>query len=344
MATIVTGNSMINAKQVHDEAIVIDAVSPLLQRHKYIDLVAKGGVTCIAPTVGGKETTGEATAKLGEWLHLIAARPDLIHVKTAADIERAKKEKKLGILFHFQGTQPFELDLNLVEAFHALGVRMVMLTYNVKNYIGDGCEEPHDGGLSRFGESFVKRLNSNRIVVDVTHTGYRTTMEAMEVSTQPVVFSHSNARAVFDTGRNIADDQAKAAAKTGGLVGVTLVPYFIRKGGGRPALGEFVGHIDHFVRLIGIDHVGLGLDFYWGQQPFASDEDADATWQKFVDDGIWDPANYPKPPHYYPAGLATPAEMGGLTEELLRRGYSVDNVKQIMGLNWLRVFRTVWGS
>lgn len=335
---------MTDAKQVHDEAIIIDAVSPLLQKYKYIDLVAKGGVTCVAPTVGGKETTEESVSKLGSWLHLLSERPDLVHVKTAADIERAKAEGKLGILFHFQGTQPFELNLDLVDAFHALGLRMVMLTYNVKNYIGDGCEEPHDGGLSRFGEKFIKRLNSNRIVVDVSHTGYRTTMEAMEVSSAPVVFSHANAKGVLDTGRNITDEQAKAAAKTGGLVGVNLVPYFIKKGGGYPTLGEFIDHIDYFVKLIGIDHVGLGLDYYWGQQPFASDEDADANWQMLVDSGTWDPVNYPKPPHYYPEGLGTPAEMSGLTKALLERGYSADNVKQIMGLNWLRVFRAVWGE
>ncbi len=336
---------MTDYKTVHDSAIVIDAVAPILQRRKYVDLFIKGGVTCVAPTVGGKENVGEATKKLGDWLHYIGQRSgELMHIKTAADIERAKAEKKLGILFHFQGTEPFEQDLNLVEAFHALGVRMVMLTYNVKNAVGDGCEERTDAGLSRFGVRLIERLNANRIVVDVSHTGYRTTMEAMEVSKAPVVFSHANTKAILDSARHIADDQAKAAAKTGGLVGVTLVPYFIVRGGGRPSLDQFVDHIDHYVKLIGIDHVGLGLDYYWGQQPFATDEEADATWQQFVDAGIWDPANYPKPPHYYPEGLATPAEMSGLTKILLKRGYSVDNVKQIMGLNWLRVFRSVWGG
>lgn len=334
---------MTDAKQLHDSAIVIDAVAPILQRRQYIDLFQAGGVTCVAPTVGGKETTGEATRKLGDWLHLLSQRDDLLHVTTAADIRRAKAEGKLGILFHFQGTQPFEQDLNLVDAFHALGVRMVMLTYNVKNYIGDGCEERTDAGLSRFGERFIKRLNEKRIVVDVTHTGYRTTMEAMEVSASPVVFSHSNAKAILDTSRGIADDQAKAAARSGGLVGVTMVPYFIARGG-RPTLDQFIDHIDHYVRLIGIDHVGLGLDYYWGQQPFASDEEALAVWQAAIDAGIWEEANYPKPPHYYPEGVDTPAHLSGLTAGLLQRGYSAANIRQILGENWLRVFETVWGS
>lgn len=330
-------------ESVHKDAIVIDATAPLLQQRHYVDLYAKGGVTCVAPTVGGKESPGSAIMALGQWLRFIKDRSNLIHVRTTADIERAKAQGKLGILFHFQGTQPFERDLDLVEAYHALGVRMVMLCYNVRDYVGDGCEETTDSGLSRFGRRLVERLNENRIVVDVTHTGYRTTMEAMEVSKHPVVFSHSNAKALLDTKRNITDEQARAAARTGGLVGLTLVPYFIVRGR-RPTLDDFVNHVEHFVNVAGIDHVGIGLDYWWGQQPFSSDADADANWQKFVNAGIWDPENYPKPPHHYPEGLYTPAEMPGLTAALLRRGFSVEDTQKILGRNWMRVFKAVWGE
>jgi len=334
---------MTTAKEVHKQAIIIDATAPLLQQRRYVDLYIEGGVTCVAPTVGGKEFSGPTLKHIGQWLRFIKNRPDLILVRTAADIERAKEEGKLGILFHFQGSLPFELDLDLVDAYHALGLRMAMLCYNVRDFVGDGCEEDADAGLSRFGRRLIERLNDNRIVVDVTHTGYRTTMEAMEVSRHPVVFSHSNPRALLDTRRNILDEQARAAAQTGGLVGLTLVPYFIVRGR-RPTLDDFVNAIEHFAEVAGIDHVGIGLDYWWGQQPFSSDEEADANWRKFVDAGIWDPENYPRPPHHYPEGLYTPAEMSGLVAALLRRGFSAEDTKKVLGRNWLRVFKAVWGS
>ncbi|NEV02569.1 dipeptidase [Bradyrhizobium uaiense] len=334
---------MNSAATIHKDAVIIDAVSPLIERYEYLDLYAKGGVTCVAPTVAALEGPAQALTKISAWLRLLDRRPDLVHVRTAADIERAKAAGKLGILFHFQGTGPIEQDLNLVEAYRTLGVRLIQLSYNGKNYVGDGCEERTDAGLSRFGERLIERLNENRIIVDVSHTGHRTSMEAMEVSKRPVVFSHSNAKAILDTRRNISEDQAKAVAKTGGLVGATLVPFFTVRGC-RPTIDNFISHIDYFVKLIGVDHVGLGLDFTWTLPPFASDEVAGRNWQDAVNAGWWDPDNYPKPPHYYPQGMDTPAEMMNLTEALLKRGYDAEDVKKILGGNWLRVCREVWGA
>jgi membrane dipeptidase len=334
---------MLGAEQIHREAIIVDATAPLLQRPTHLGLYAKGGVTCVAPTVTTSEDSGQTLKALGRWLRLLSTRPDLLHIRSVADVRRAKAEGKLGILFHFQGTEPFEADLDLVEAYQTLGLRMVMLTYNVKNLVGDGCEERTDAGLSRFGVRLIERLNANRVVVDVAHTGYRTTMEAMEASTRPVVFSHSNAKALLDTRRNITDEQARTAARTGGLVGVVACPYFVVQGR-RPTLDEFIDHIAHFAEVAGIDHVGLGLDFWWGVQPFSSDAEAESLWQRAVDAGRWDSTTYPKPPHYYPVGLETPAQMGALTEGLLRRGFCAEDTRKVMGENWLRVFRDVWGE
>jgi membrane dipeptidase len=329
--------------EVHERAIIIDAVSPLVRRREYIDLYAKGGVTCVAATVAHGADAGGAVKNLGGWLRFLDGRADLLLVRTAADIERAKRERKVGLVFHFQGTDQFENDLNLVEAYRALGVRMVQLTYNVKNRVGDGCEERTDAGLSRFGLALIERLNANRIVIDCAHTGYRTTMEAIEASTSPVVISHANARAVFDTPRNIADDQARAIARKGGVVGVNAVPYFVVYPG-RPTLDQLIAHVDHFVKVMGIDHVGLGFDYFDGQQPFADDTTADRIWKEAVDSWRWSPATYPRPPHYYPEGLDTPAELRNLTKRLLERGYSAADTAKILGGNWLRVFRTVWGA
>ncbi|MER9795453.1 dipeptidase [Mesorhizobium sp. M0213] len=337
-----------DAERIHRDAIIIDAVSALLENDKkYLESYKAGGVTCVAPTVGWTDTPADALKEIGSWLHFLRSRKDLKLVRKASDIEAAKRDGQMGVLFHFQGTGPFETDLNLVEAFQALGVRMVQLTYNRKDYVGDGCEEEIDGGLSRFGKALVQRLNENRIVVDCTHTGYKTTMDALSLTTRPAVFSHSNSAAVFPNKRNILDDQAKAAAATGGLVGVNVVPHFIVSGDGdaaRPSLDDLIAHIDHFVSLVGIDHVGLGLDYFWGNLPFSELDTAIQMWEKAVRKGLFTPEVYPRPPHYYPPEIETPETLLGMTAGLIRRGYKEDDVRKILGLNWLRVFREVWGE
>lgn len=331
---------MHDAARVHEDAIIIDGVSPLLQDKQFIDMYFTGKATCVAPTLAINEDPGETLGIIAAWLRHIDQRDDLLLVRTVGDIRRAKAEGKLGILFHFQGTSALADDVNLVDAYQALGVRMIMLTYNTKCLIGDGCEERTDSGLSRFGIKAIQRMNEKGILVDVSHTGYRTTMEAMEVSTKPVVFSHSNSKSLLDVPRNISDKQAQAAARTGGLVGVSLIPYFTVKGRSS-TLDDFMAHIDHWTRLVGVEHVGLGLDYYFSTPPFQTEQESYKVWKKFVDEGIWDPKTYPPPPQCYPPGASTPEELQGVTAALLKR-YSPEDTKLILGGNWMRVFEQAW--
>ena len=329
-------------ERVHDEAIVIDAVCPLMMRRQYIDLWIEGGATAAGPTVGVFDRAGPTLRVLGDWIRAINADPRLTLVKHASDFARAKAEGKLGVLFHFQGTEPIEDDLNLIDAYKALGVGMVQLAYNTKNRVGDGCEERTDAGLSRFGLQVVQRLNDARIVVDCTHTGYRTTMDAIEASSRPVVFSHSNPKAVKDSPRNITDEQIRAAAGTGGLIGMVGFPAFV-SASTKPTLDEFIDHIDYVVNLVGDDHVGLGIDYYWIQAAITADDEATRLYEEFVATGKWRPETYPPPPIHYPDGIETPRDLRNLTRRLLERGYSEETTKKILGGNWVRVFREVWG-
>ena len=333
----------LDTDRVHDEAIVIDAVCPLMMRRQYIDWWIEGGVTAAGPTVGVFDRAGPTLRVLGDWIRAIDADPRLTLIKRAADFAEAKATGKFGILFHFQGTEPIEDDLNLVNAYKALGVGMVQLAYNIKNRVGDGCEERTDAGLSHFGLQLVERLNEARIVVDCTHTGYRTTMDAIEASTRPVVFSHSNAKAVQDSPRNITDDQIRAAAATGGLIGMVGFPSFV-SASNKPTLDEFIDHIDHVVKLVGDDHVGLGIDYYWIQAAFTELEEATRIYEEFVAAGKWRPEAYPPPPIHYVDGIETPRDLRNLTRRLLERGYSEPSTKKILGGNWIRVFREVWGE
>jgi membrane dipeptidase len=333
-----------NPKQLHADAIVIDATCPLLNHPQYIPWWVEGGVTAAAPTLGGAADGGPHPLRaVAFWVNLINTRDDLILIKAAADIERAKAEGKFGIIFHFQGSGPIEDDLNLVDAYKALGVGMIQLAYNTKNRVGDGAEERTDAGLSRFGLRLIERMNQARVIVDCSHTGYRTTLEAIEASSRPVVFSHANSKVIKPSHRNITDEQVKAVAATGGLVGAVGFPAFVSDDP-KPTLDQFIDHIAHFSSLVGTDHVGIGIDYFTGQAGVAELATARKSYDAAVAAGIWRPENYPPPPYYYPSGIETPQGFPNLTTRLLERGFSPEDTKKILGGNWLRVFRTVWGE
>lgn len=335
---------MTDARALHDDAIVIDAVCPLaLAGMDYAQWYREGGCTAFAPTVGGWRPAHEALESIAAWLERIAERDDLVLVTRAADIEAAKAAGRLGVIFHFQGTDPIGDNLDLVALFKRLGVGVMQLAYNVRNRVGDGAQEEEDAGLSAFGRAFVERCNRHRVIVDCSHTGRRTGLEAMALSTRPVIFSHANPKAVHDNMRNIDDEQIRTAAATGGVVGAVGFPGFVSSAP-RPSLDAFIDHLDHLVAVAGVDHVSLGIDYYAGQHGVADDAAARATYEAFVKAGRWRADVYPAPPHHYPAGIETPRTLFALTDGLLRRGWDEASIRKILGLNLLRVYREVWGE
>ncbi|MDP9336922.1 MAG: dipeptidase, partial [Actinomycetota bacterium] len=207
------------------------------------------------------------------------------------------------------------------------------LCYNQRNFVGDGCSERTDAGLSDFGIAVVKELNRQGIVIDLSHTGYTTTMEAIEFSERPPVFSHANVRSLCESRRNVKDDQILAVARKGGLVGINAFPAFLRRGS-IPTLNDFLDHVDYVAHLVGPEHVALGLDFSGPGSPSAYANSVRAL--------RWKPDDYPPPPYIYPAGLEDPSKLPYVTAGLLQRSYSQDEVRMILGGNWVRVFRAVW--
>lgn len=332
------------AKQLHDQAIVIDGCCPLLVGIPYIDWYIEGGATVVTPTVGGFHSTEVSFDFIGAWLHYINSRDDLLLVESANDVHRAKRENKTGVVLHFQGTMPLGEDLNKINAFKKLGVGIIQLTYNTDCVVGSGAQVDTDSGLTDFGRALVARCNEANVIVDCSHTGYKTSMEAIQVSTQPVIFSHANPIGVFPTesSRNISDELIRAAADSGGVVGAVAFPGML-SANKNPSLAELIDHIDYLVKVGGIDHVSLGLDYYLGQHPVADDDEAEKAYQRELAAGRWKGADYPPPPHYYPQGIETPRTLPKLTEGLLERGYDDDSVQKILGLNLVRVYKEVWG-
>ena len=327
------------ARQVHSDALVCDILFPwedvYIPSGADIQTVLRryqaAGVDFVSITVTSISTTHDAFLKVAAMRRRILSMPDLcVLVETAADIARAKAAGKLGVALHFQGTNPFELSLEVIEAFYKLGIRHALMVYNLKNFVGDGCHEATDCGLSRFGRLVVEEMNRVGMIVDVTHTGYRSSMEAMEISSAPTIFSHSNAKALYDHDRNIRDDQIKACAGTGGLICLNGVGMFLGPDETPDTLVKSVlRHVDYMVQMVGPEHVGLGSDFMYL-------EDSDyAFYYKYK---FAFPKGYPEPPWHF----LQPEQLPELTEGMLRMGYAESDVRGILGSNFVRLAEQVW--
>jgi membrane dipeptidase len=321
------------AARVHREALVWDNTLPwtsgnmVERRATYLPRMKASGYDVVSLTLGGDRTKmPESIKKIAEERNYFLAHPDdYVLVETAEDIERAKREKKLGIIFHFQGTNPVNYDINMVATYYQLGIRHMLMAYNLRNAVGDGCKERTDEGLSRFGVQLVEEMNRVGMVVDCTHTGHKTTMEVMQVSKAPVVFSHSNAKALKEHPRNIADDQIKACAKTGGVIGINGLGIFL--GDNDNSTETQIRHVDHMVQMTGPDHVGFALDWViYGPEAVPS------AWNPPA------PGDVPWPEIKH----VVPEQMPAFTEGLLKQGYKDTDVANILGGNWLRIAKQVW--
>ncbi|MBC8365021.1 MAG: membrane dipeptidase [Actinobacteria bacterium] len=272
----------------------------------------------------------QAFRVLAAYRRFIGSHPDRYLIAgTVDDVRRAKAEGRLAVAFDLEGMCALDGDLGMVALFHELGVRQALFAYNLNNEAGGGCHD-EDTGLTDFGRAVVHEMNSVGMIVDCSHSAYRTTMEAMEISADPVVFSHSNARSMWDHERNIHDDQALACAATGGVVGVTGVGIFL--GDNDSSTERLVEHICHYVDLLGPDHVGIGLDHVHVAFDLA-DEVSDR------------PDYWPPGQQYDTPGItfAHPEQAHGICEQLLARGLSDVEVTGILGGNFLRVAQQVWG-
>ncbi len=324
------------------EGLLIDLVSPLLARDKYIPEYRKGNFSVVGVTIAVNDGYDKTKNSINEWKkRFIEMQDAILHVRSVNDIYKAHSNQKLGIILHFQNTAPLEENISRIEEFYALGVRVMQLTYNSKNAFGCGCEVEVDTGLTDLGCKLIDKMNSVGMLLDLSHAGYKTAQEAIEYSKQASIFSHSNAYALCNSDRNIPDTLIDLIHQKKGCIGVNAFPYVVAKKG-QPSLDLFIDHIDYITERIGIDFVSLGLDYYTGQYPYVSTKAAVANYDSLIKRGIWNTRNYPKPPHKYPKGIETPATILNLKKGLIQRGYSTENILKIMGENLIGLFSKVW--
>ena len=207
---------------VYRDSIVIDGLAVGPPSGKLVqDLIAAGITACNWTVSSHREDTLQGLNKIIQFYWLLEQFPQVaLLVEKASDIERAKKERKLGIIFCFQTTSPLGTNVHLVRVFHRLGVRIIQLTYMEGNALAAGCLEPSNSGLTSLGIQALQEMNRIGVLIDLSHVGERSSLEAIEISEDPVIFSHSNARKVQENPRNISDEQMKSCAAKGGVIGL----------------------------------------------------------------------------------------------------------------------------
>jgi membrane dipeptidase len=274
---------------------------------------------------------------LVEWRERIAENDDkLILALEAADFERARDSDRTAVMMNFQDTIMLEGDIDNVDALHALGMRCCQLTYNFRNLVGDGCLERTNAGLSDFGLEVVDRMNRLGVLIDLSHCGRQTTLDGIAFSKRPVAMTHTMCDSVrADHPRAKTDEQIRACAESGGVVGMIALGYFIGPDpGGESTIETYADHIEHAVSIAGIKHVGISTDFPpQGISPWATYE----NWYE-PRTHVFKPSYELRWPPWIPE-LDSTDRYRNLVAVLDKRGWNDADLERLLGLNWLRLFR-----
>jgi membrane dipeptidase len=326
--------------EMFDRAVVIDALSADEDWNNPEPIFAAyrtAGITAIQTSLENR-SFAVAQHDLAEWQARFARWPDrLVNVLHGSQIADAKRGGRVGVILGFQNATIVESDLRNLDALYETGTRCIQLTYNSRNLLGDGCTERTNAGLSDFGIAVVERMNQLGIVVDLSHCGEATSRDGIAFSNRPPAFTHTMCSAVYDHVRAKSDDLLKAMADKGGVVGIATLGYFI---GPTPdtSFGDYLRHVDHAVKVAGIDHVGLASDYsIRGIQTTHTRQ----TWY-IPRLSSFKPAYRVRWPPWIKE-LDPPERFRRIAHGLAARGYTSAQVEQILGGNWTRYFTEVLG-
>lgn len=334
----------------YDDAIVIDflaspgyfnyPLNPPLNG-EMIGNAVNSGITAVNLTMNGSDFPS-SVQRIAGWLDRIERYPDAFtQIRTVDDLREAKDSGRLGIVCGFQDTTPFEGELDPIEVFLGLGVKVTQLTYNVRNLVGDGCLEPANGGLTRYGQTVVERMNEVGMLVDLSHCGQRTTAEGIAASNAPVSITHSGCNAVARHPRSKDDAELRAMADGGGVIGIYLMPFLTP--GRVPMRDDVLDHIEHAIDVCGEDHVGIGSDL--STTPIDGSEDYWSAHRDFVAGRI---ARGVAAPNEDPDILFTVDDLNShrrmelIADGLAERGHPDARIEKVIGGNWMRLFGEVW--
>lgn len=332
-----------HARRLLDDSLVIDALAghfvapepPPRNGKSFLERAIETGVNTVNITLAAHADSFDETLRtMFNYYCLIDHQRDrALQVRSVSDIDRACAEGKLGFIFGTQYSGMVGGDTWRWTIMYELGLRIAQLTYNERNVLGDGCREPENRGLTAFGRQAVQEMNRLGIAIDISHTGERTSLDAIAYSSRPVIASHSNARAISPSERNLADRTMLAIAESGGVMGLSpLSAMSFRAPGVRPTLSDYLDQFDYAIDLIGIDHVGVGTDLFESYTKISWES---STKRMYPSAWIWETM--------YADGFRFVEDWARLVDGLIERGYSDDHIRQLLGGNWYRVLGQIWG-
>ena len=317
--------------------IIIDGLEYCNWNREILEDLWKGGVTAVHATLVYWENTEESFAKIKEWEVLFHDNRDIIiHAKSTQEILDAKANNKVAFIFGFQNSAPIANDIFLVENFFDKGLRFMQLTYNNQTSLGGGCFESKDSGISRFGYTVIEEMNRLGMIVDLSHAGKQTCLDAIEFSSKPVAISHANPNFFHKALRNIDDDVLIKLANKNGFIGLSLYPFHL-KDGGDCKIEDFCLMIKKLINLIGIDHIGIGSDLCNNWPDEVVMWMRNGKWTKKIDYGeslnkstVW-----PAQPSWFKKG----SDLKNLYEEMIKNNFSENDALKILGKNWLNFMK-----
>ncbi len=336
------------AAQLYARALVFDAnaIPPLQDKFPFpkamLDMARNSGVTAMKTTLGGiDEKFEDAVDEIAFVQSMIEEYPDVyLQVRRHSDFERAKREKRMGILLSFEAATMLEDKLDRIELFRGLGVRVMQLTYNRASPFGMGVlGDPHTG-LTALGRKAVAKMNDQGVAIDLSHSNETTSFGVLQTSTRPALITHAGCAAVYAHPRNKSDALLRAVAEKGGVVGIYDLPY-LAASPKQPTLDDYMAHMTHALAVCGEDHVGIGSDSQLG--PWNTSPKAMAEFRKEEEhrqkSGLAAPGE-DRPP--YVVGLNTPRRCEVIADALLRRGYKPGAVEKVLGLNFTNALGRIW--
>lgn len=322
--------------------MIIDALQCGYFSRDIFESLRRGRIGCVTNTLGFWEGAVASMDSIVRWRDMAAKDADVFGIATtAADIERLVAEDKVAVIMGFQNTNNLEGRIGYVELFADMGVRVMQLTYNNQNELGSSCYEANDNGLARFGKEVVREMNRAGVLIDLSHVGDRTTLDAVKHSQKPVAITHANPDSLFPHKRNKSDAVLHALRDNGGVIGCAAYrniagDYYCK------TVDNWCELVKKTVDIVGIDHVGIGTD----RSHNTTQKDLDwmrmGTWTRGVDYGAGSAAT--------PGKVARPEwfqevhQLGDVHEGLVRTGFTPEEVDKITHGNWLRVYRDVFGN
>jgi len=298
-------------------------------------------LNAIHVTIAYHEDFNEVEENVKIWNKYFKEFKDLIfHGKNFKDIEKAYKEKKTAVFFGFQNCSPIEDNIGLVEEIHKLGIVFMQLTYNNQSLLATGCYEENDSGVTRMGKEVIKEMNTLGVVVDMSHSAEKSTLDAIKISSKPIAITHANPSFWFTAKRNKSNEVLKSLAKSGGMIGLSLYPHHL-KDKSNCTLESFCEMAAKTADMIGVKHIGIGSDLCIGHPDSVVDWMRNGKWTKTKDygEGTSSEASFPKQPSWFEDARG----FGNLEKGLKKVGFKETEVNDILGNNWYNFYRGING-